>query len=64
MGFDKLCASEPFCYAGILVWSIMLVQQGQHIAGSLAYALLVNMKHLYACLAPVYLVYLLRHYCR
>ena len=42
----------------------MLVQKGQHIAGSLAFAVLVNMKHLYACLAPVYVVYLLRRYCR
>ena len=52
------------CFAGILLWSILLVQKGQHIAGSLAFAVLVNMKHLYACLAPVYVVYLLRRYCR
>lgn len=49
---------------GILLWSILLIQHGQHIAGSIAFAVLVNMKHLYACLAPVYVVFLLRHYCR
>ncbi|KAL0027413.1 hypothetical protein WJX79_009740 [Trebouxia sp. C0005] len=49
---------------GLLLWSIIWIQEGRHIAGSIAFAVLVNMKHLYACLAPVYLIYLQRHYCR
>ncbi|KAL0026830.1 hypothetical protein WJX77_004608 [Trebouxia sp. C0004] len=49
---------------GLLLWSIIWIQEGRHMAGSIAFAVLVNMKHLYACLAPVYLIYLLRHYCR
>ena len=50
--------------AGLLLWSILLIQQQQHILGSVLFAVLVNMKHLYATLAPIYLVYLLRYYCR
>ena len=50
--------------AGLLLWSILLIQQQQHILGSILFAVLVNMKHLYASLAPIYLVYLLRYYCR
>ena len=32
--------------------------------GAALFALLLNMKHLVACLAPLYFVYLLRSYCR
>lgn len=32
--------------------------------GGLVFAVLLNMKHLFACLSPLYFVYLLRHYCR
>jgi hypothetical protein len=34
------------------------------VAAAALFTLLVNMKHLFACLGPLYLVYLLRHHCR
>lgn len=52
------------CCAGILLWSIGLIQEGHDLLGGLLFAVLLNMKHLFACLAPLYFVYLLRHYCR
>ena len=53
-----------FMHAGLLLWSILLIVEQQHILGSIAFAVLVNMKHLYATLGPVYAIYLLRAYCR
>lgn len=50
--------------AGILLWSIALIQEGRDVAAAFLFALLLNMKHLFAALAPLYSVYLLRHYCR
>lgn len=52
------------CVTGILVWSLALVRVGHDLAGGVLFAILLNMKHLFACLAPVYFVYLLRHHCR
>ena len=52
------------CSAGILLWSIALIQEGRDVAAALCFAVLLNMKHLFAALAPLYFVYLLRHYCR
>ncbi|BDA51372.1 probable dolichyl pyrophosphate Glc1Man9GlcNAc2 alpha-1,3- [Coccomyxa sp. Obi] len=49
---------------GILLWSIALIREGHDLLGGLLFALLLNMKHLFACLGPLYFVYLLRHYCR
>jgi hypothetical protein len=48
----------------VLVWSLALVREGRDLAGGVLFAVLLNMKHLFACLAPVYFVYLLRHHCR
>ena len=56
---DTMC-----CSAGILLWSIALIQEGHDLAAALCFAVLLNMKHLFAALAPLYFVYLLRHYCR
>ena len=53
-----------FCSAGILLWSIALIQEGRDLAAALCFAVLLNMKHLFAALAPLYTVYLLRHSCR
>lgn len=49
---------------GILLWSLGLIIEGRDLLGGLVFALLVNMKQLYAVLGPLYFVYLLRHYCR
>ncbi|KAK9812084.1 hypothetical protein WJX73_004950 [Symbiochloris irregularis] len=49
---------------GILVWSIALIKEEHCLLGAFLFAVLVNMKHLFASLGPLYLIYLLRHYCR
>ncbi len=46
------------------MWSIALIREGHDLLGGLLFAVLLNMKHLFACLGPLYFVYLLRHYCR
>ncbi len=38
--------------------------EGRDLAGAATFTVLVTMKHLFACLGPLYAVYLLRHYCR
>ena len=54
----------PACVcAGILLYSILLIEQQQDLAAGALFALLLNLKHLFAYLAPIYFVYLLRHYC-
>ena len=50
--------------AGLFLLSAALVGRGRDLAGGVAFAILLNMKHLFACAAPVYFVYLLRHHCR
>lgn len=37
--------------------------QGSYISGAFWFAVLLNLKHIYAYVAPAYLVYLLRNYC-
>ena len=61
---DQVPYKAKNCSAGILLWSIALIQEGQDVAAALCFAVLLNMKHLFAVLAPLYFVYLLRHYCR
>ena len=51
-------------YAGMLIWSMGLMIEGRDLMAGILFAALVNMKHLFASLGPVYFVYLLRHYCR
>lgn len=48
--------------AGLLVWSILMIQEQRYILSGLLFAVLLNMKHLFAYLAPVYFTFLLRHY--
>lgn len=61
---------------GVLLASLACLMQGNnisestlsydlfHLAGACLYALLLNLKHLYLPLAPVYFFYLLGKYCR
>lgn len=49
---------------GILLLSIALLAEGRDLAGGVAFTVLMCSKHLFAVAAPVYFVYLLRHYCR
>ena len=50
--------------AGLLVWSLALMAEGRDLAAAIVFTFLVTMKHLFACLGPLYAVHLLRHYCR
>ena len=40
-----------------------LIIEGRDLMAGILFAALVNMKHLFASLGPVYFVYLLRRYC-
>lgn len=48
---------------GLLVLSISYLQRGQDLYGGIVFAVLLNFKHIFIYAAPVYFVYLLRHYC-
>ena len=50
------------CFA-LLIASIAFVEDGRFVAGALCYTVLVNFKHLFVYLGPLYLVALLRHAC-
>ncbi|XP_078441793.1 ALG6, ALG8 glycosyltransferase family [Wolffia australiana] len=48
---------------GILLLSLGLILEGRDVCGGIVFAVLICFKHLFAVAAPVYFVYLLRHYC-
>ncbi|GLI63628.1 hypothetical protein VaNZ11_006641, partial [Volvox africanus] len=48
---------------GLLLWSLYAARRGRHLLSGLLFAALLNLKHLFLYAAPVYFVYLLRHYC-
>ncbi|ONI22272.1 hypothetical protein PRUPE_2G118200 [Prunus persica] len=48
---------------GILLISLSYLEEGRDLMGGLVFAVLLCFKHLFAVAAPVYFVYLLRHYC-
>ncbi|GIL50499.1 hypothetical protein Vafri_6640 [Volvox africanus] len=48
---------------GLLLWSLYAARSGRHLLSGLLFAALLNLKHLFLYAAPVYFVYLLRHYC-
>ncbi|KFK37270.1 hypothetical protein AALP_AA4G235500 [Arabis alpina] len=48
---------------GLLLISISFLEQGRDLIGGFLFAVLLCFKHLFAVAAPVYFVYLLRHYC-
>ncbi|RMZ52990.1 hypothetical protein APUTEX25_001109, partial [Auxenochlorella protothecoides] len=49
---------------GIFVASMAALRDGQHLLGAALFAVLLNFKHIFLYAAPVYFVFLLRHYCR
>ncbi|KAJ7961854.1 Alpha-1,3-glucosyltransferase [Quillaja saponaria] len=49
---------------GILLISLSYLEEGKDLMGGFAFAILLCLKHLFAVAAPVYFVYLFRHYCR
>ncbi|KAH9611801.1 hypothetical protein KSS87_010624 [Heliosperma pusillum] len=49
---------------GLLMLSISALVEGRDLVGGFLFAVLLCFKHLFAVAAPVYFVYLLRHYCR
>lgn len=49
---------------GLLLLSISFLEEGRDLEGGLFFAVLLCFKHLFAVAAPVYFVYLFRHYCR
>lgn len=49
---------------GILMLSLSWLEEGRDLMGGFVFAVLLCFKHLFAVAAPVYFVYLLRHYCR
>ncbi|XP_059636796.1 probable dolichyl pyrophosphate Glc1Man9GlcNAc2 alpha-1,3-glucosyltransferase [Cornus florida] len=48
---------------GILLLSLSWLEEGKDLMGGFVFAVLLCFKHLFAVAAPVYFVYLLRHYC-
>ncbi|XP_038875226.1 probable dolichyl pyrophosphate Glc1Man9GlcNAc2 alpha-1,3-glucosyltransferase [Benincasa hispida] len=49
---------------GMLLISLSYLEEGRDLMGGFFFAVLLCFKHLFAVAAPVYFVYLLRHYCR
>ncbi|KAK9274236.1 hypothetical protein L1049_019050 [Liquidambar formosana] len=49
---------------GLLLVSLSYLEEGRDLMGGFVFAVLLCFKHLFAVAAPVYFVYLLRHYCR
>lgn len=49
---------------GFLLISLSFLEEGKDLNGGFIFAVLLCFKHLFAVAAPVYFVYLLRHYCR
>lgn len=49
---------------GMLLLSISYLEEGRDLMGGFVFAVLLCLKHLFAVAAPVYFVYLFRHYCR
>ncbi|CAI9102092.1 OLC1v1000298C1 [Oldenlandia corymbosa var. corymbosa] len=49
---------------GILLLSLAALEEGNDLMGGFLFAVLLCFKHLFAVAAPVYFVYLLRHYCK
>lgn len=48
----------------MLLLSISCLEEGRDLMGGFIFAVVLCFKHLFAVAAPVYFVYLFRHYCR
>jgi hypothetical protein len=48
---------------GIYILSIAYIREGSDLKGAVLFAILLNLKHIFAYAAPVYFVYLLKNYC-
>ncbi|PON99797.1 Glycosyl transferase, ALG6/ALG [Trema orientale] len=48
---------------GVLLISLSYLEEGNDLMGGFVFAVLLCFKHLFAVAAPVFFVYLLRHYC-
>jgi len=48
---------------GILLLSLLTIRCDYNLIGAILFAILLNFKHIFLCLAPVYFVYLLQKYC-
>lgn len=44
------------------MWSVLMIEEQHYLLAGVLFAVLLNMKHLFAYLAPVYFVFLLRHH--
>ncbi|XP_028790961.1 probable dolichyl pyrophosphate Glc1Man9GlcNAc2 alpha-1,3-glucosyltransferase [Neltuma alba] len=49
---------------GILLISLSYLEEGRDVLGGFVFAVLLCFKHLFVVAAPVYAIYLLRHFCR
>ena len=48
---------------GMLVWSAGLLRQGHILKAAIMYTVVLNFKHIFIYVAPVYFVHLLADYC-
>ena len=49
---------------GLFIYSLACINQGRDLMGALTFAILLNLKHIFLYVAPVYFIYLLCHYGR
>jgi len=48
---------------GVLLASVATAMNGQHLLAAFLFTCLLWLKHVYLVIAPLFFVYLLRHYC-